>query len=46
MLKYVDDRDDESIIITHIYLLLGVSYGIFYITLNNIQVNFINIYIG
>jgi hypothetical protein len=29
MLGYVDERDDNELILTHIYLILGVSYGIF-----------------
>lgn len=30
MLHYVDNRDDQSLILTHVYLIQGVSFGIFY----------------
>ena len=45
-MKYVDERDDENLILTHIYLLLGVSYGLFLISFDRILANNNNIFIG
>ena len=45
-MKYVDERDDENLILTHIYLLLGVSYGLFLISFDRMLANNMNIFIG
>lgn len=47
MLKYIDKRDDENLIITHIYLILGITYGLFKLFFNsNLKLNTITLFIG